>query len=102
MVVPPLYLTDWAENVASFHRLVPFLISTNLACLRLSYFANFVSCSNRTSMDGVVCLKRSLISFHFFLPVNPWPNLRVFWVAMVILSPFISILCGVCWLLAQH
>jgi len=43
---------------------------------------------------GVVWLKRSLISLRFMCLANPWPNPRVFWVAIVILSPIIK--WGVC------
>jgi hypothetical protein len=37
----------------------------------------------------VVCRKRFFNSLRFLRPVKPCPRLRVFWVAMVIPSPFI-------------
>lgn len=46
------------------------------------------------SVGGVVCLKTSFSSFLFLLPVKPCPKPLTFWVAMVILSPFMIRLGG--------
>lgn len=87
--VPPLNLHVQAEKVISFQRLEPPLTSMNCACFRHVVSGIFISCSRRMSVVGVVCRNRDLISFLFLRPVNPWPKLLEFWVAIVIGSPFI-------------
>ncbi len=87
--VPPLNLHVHAEKELSVQRLEPPLNSMNRACFRHAVSGIFISCSRRMSVVGVVCRNRDLISFLFLRPVNPWPKLLEFWVAIVIGSPFI-------------
>ena len=51
----------------------------------------FICWSKIIYVDGEVCLGRFFISLRFFRLAKPWPIHRVFWVAMVILSPFIQV-----------
>ena len=104
--VPPVYLAVCAEKVASFHKLEPPLNSINLAYLRLACSEILVSCSNRMSVGGVVCLKMSFNSFLFLLPMNLFPRPLTFWEAMMSFSPFMfdfeNVLGGAGVLLAQN
>lgn len=87
--VPPLNLPDRAQKKPSFHRLEPPLNSINFVCLRQIALGKLVSCNKRIVVLIVVSLKRFLISLRLLRPDNPWPSPRVFWIAMVSLSPFI-------------
>lgn len=96
--VPPLKCAECAEKVASFHKLVPPRSSMKRAWLRHAFSGIFVSCTSIMSAGGVVCLKRSFTSCLFLLPVSPWPIPLTFWVAIVILSPFMGDNFKKCWI----
>lgn len=94
ILVPFVKRLVWAEKVPSFQKLVPPLGSMKRACFRQATSGSEVSCNNRRSVGGVVCWKRSLISFLLRRPMKPWPKHRTFWVATVSFSPFMYQIWG--------
>ena len=104
ILVPTLKRPVCAEKEPLFHRLEITLNPMNCVCLRHVASSSLVSWNKRMFVIGVVCLKRFLISLSFRHPKDPWPRPRVFWVAMVIMSPFMKggkVLGGVSFLLIQ-